>query len=72
MALTSMRIKARGRSSIEVIDDAWINVYMNNNGYVELRIEHSRLEDAKAVQEKLRSAGYNAELRGTMMGSRSI
>ncbi len=63
MTLASARIKPRGSSSIEVIDGVWMNVHVNNTGCVELRIRRRNREDALAIQERLKDAGYDAEFR---------
>ncbi|ADN51733.1 hypothetical protein [Vulcanisaeta distributa] len=62
IALASAKVKPIGRSSVEVAG-VRMSVHINNEGYVELRIRRKRLEDARAVLERLRNAGYNAELR---------
>ncbi|ADN49508.1 hypothetical protein [Vulcanisaeta distributa] len=63
ITLASMRVKPHGRSMIEIIDDVWMNINVRDAGYVELRAWRRRLEDARAIQEALRRAGYEAKLR---------
>ncbi|BDR91579.1 hypothetical protein [Vulcanisaeta souniana] len=62
--LTKTRIKPLGRSMVEVISGVWMNTHVKDAGRVELRIKRSRLEDAVAIQDRLRKAGFNARLRG--------
>ncbi len=61
LALASTKIKPIGRSLVEVAG-VWMNVHVKNNGGVELRIKRKRLEDARAILERLRNTDYNAEL----------
>ncbi len=46
MTLANMDVKSRGKSSIEVIDGVKMHIHMSKSGYVELRIDRKRLEDA--------------------------
>ncbi|WP_054854597.1 hypothetical protein, partial [Vulcanisaeta distributa] len=70
MMLANMDVKSRGKSSIEVIDGVKMHIHMGKSGYAELRIDRKRLEDAMAVQEALKRAGYNAKL--TQRGKRFV
>ncbi len=63
LTLASLRIKPLGRSSIEVIDGIRMSVQMVGRGCVALKITRKYREDALVIQERLRSAGYNAMLR---------
>ncbi len=60
ITLTNARVRPKGKSIIEIVDGVWMGVRICD-GYVELSIVRRRLEDVKAVQERLRSAGYNTE-----------
>lgn len=62
LTLASLRIKPLGRSSIEVIDGIRMSVQMVGRGCVALKITRKYREDTLAIQERLRSAGYNAKL----------
>ncbi|ADN51258.1 hypothetical protein [Vulcanisaeta distributa] len=63
LTLASLRIKPLGRSMVEVIDGVSMNVHVGGSGYVELRAVRRNREDALAIQERLRNAGYDAMLR---------
>ncbi|GAB6946572.1 hypothetical protein JCM16161A_07020 [Vulcanisaeta sp. JCM 16161] len=60
--LAGMEPKPLGHSSIEVAG-VRMNVHVNNNGTVELRTKRKGLEDAVAILEGLKRAGYDAGLR---------
>ncbi|ADN50094.1 hypothetical protein [Vulcanisaeta distributa] len=62
MTLASTRIKPKGSSSVEVINGVQMSIRVTRNGYIELVINRSMLEDAKAVQEALQKADYDAKL----------
>ncbi|WP_243675750.1 hypothetical protein [Vulcanisaeta distributa] len=60
--LANARVKPLGRSSIEVIDGISMNVHVTKDGYVELKTVRKSHEAAVAVQERLKSTGYDVEL----------
>ncbi|WP_243670869.1 hypothetical protein [Vulcanisaeta sp. JCM 16161] len=68
--LSGMEPRPLGRSSIEVAGVS-MNVHVNNNGTVELRTWRKDYGEAKAVQEMLRDAGYDAGLSRQRANSRS-
>ncbi|WP_243675972.1 hypothetical protein [Vulcanisaeta distributa] len=71
ITLANMRVKPKGRSSIEVAGIK-MTVYANRDGYVELRISRSNYNDAVEILMKLKSAGYEEiELRRWVVGMQS-
>jgi len=62
IALTNIKIKPRGSLSIE-IDNIKMSIHVRDEGYIEIRILRKNYEDARAIQERLNSAGYKAKLR---------
>ncbi|WP_243678734.1 hypothetical protein [Vulcanisaeta distributa] len=63
ITLAGMRVKPLGRLMIEIIDGIWMNVNVSGSGCVVLRVVRKNREDATAILEKLKNAGYDAELR---------
>ncbi|WP_243678677.1 hypothetical protein [Vulcanisaeta distributa] len=57
ITLSSMRIKPKGKSSIEVVG-VKMNVGVNNKGIVELKVTRKDCEEARAILDRLKSAGY--------------
>ncbi len=63
IALSNMRIKPLGKSSIEIVEGIKMTVRVNKNGYVWLRTTRKNYEDAKNIWEKLRRIGCEPGLR---------
>ncbi len=62
ITISNMEIKSLGRSSIEIIDGIKMSIQLKEYGNIELRIERKNYEDAKRIQELLKSAGCDAKL----------
>ncbi|GAB6946932.1 hypothetical protein JCM16161A_10620 [Vulcanisaeta sp. JCM 16161] len=62
ITLASIVPKPKGRSSIEVAGMR-MSIHVYNSGAVELRARRWNYEDVISIQERLKGAGYNAELR---------
>ncbi|WP_243671412.1 hypothetical protein [Vulcanisaeta sp. JCM 16161] len=61
--LMNMEPKPLGKSMVEVVDGIRMTVHVRDSGTVELRTKRKGLEDAVAILEGLKRAGYEAGLR---------